>query len=170
VTKLATTVKSGLLFQRNATDDSTFPAGANDVVFQPSPLDLATFVRTLAMLRVQLEDFGACINALAIWRWSDRLRSTGRPPCQEVTEKLSHTLSVPTGRGGIEMPLPAGPGIEMRASEPSVPLRIAIDIAPVRHRAIERATAAGDRRGRACRPRRRSGRRKALAVTFCRWD
>src|SRR5262245_41090190 len=58
----------------------------------------------------------------------------------------------------------------MVAGEPLPPLQTVVDLPPVRHRAIERATAAGDRRGRACRPRRRLGRRKALAVTFCRWE
>ena len=60
--------RSGFV-QRQSTDNPTFAPRADDVVLYPRPLDLATFVRTLAMLLMQLEDFGAGVNSFAIWRW-----------------------------------------------------------------------------------------------------
>ena len=69
MTKLATTVKSGLLFQRNTAGNPTFAPCANDVIFQASPFALTAGKRTLAMLLMQLEDFGAGVNSFAIWRW-----------------------------------------------------------------------------------------------------
>ena len=68
------------------------------------------------MLRVQLEDFGACINSFAIRRWSGRWRSTacGRVGSQEVAKELGYRMSITPGYGSIQMMLPAKRGIEMR--------------------------------------------------------
>src|SRR5262249_28119802 len=156
------------------------------------PFNLTARISALAVLLMQPENVGARINLLARGRWAGRLWRGG-PRLQEVIEERNHTLSIPSGSGGVKMLGPGEKGVTHPASPPPLapalgrfllhppqkmwaapqprdPPGISTNLPPVRHHSIERATAAGDRRGRACRPRRRSGRRKALAVTFCRWD
>jgi hypothetical protein len=66
--RLATVTGSGFV-QRQGADNPTFAPCANDVIFQASPFALTAGKRTLAMLLMQLEDFGAGVNSFAIWRW-----------------------------------------------------------------------------------------------------
>jgi len=130
--------RSGFV-QRQSTDNPTFAPRADDVVLYPRPLDLATFVRTLAMLLMQLEDLGACIDVLAVGCWSGRWWSTGRGRVrsQKVAEELGHRMSITCGYSSIEMPLPAEFGIKVIANHPTGPPRSGEDFPPVWHRAIE---------------------------------
>jgi hypothetical protein len=100
--RLATIARSGFV-QRYAANNSAFPAGANDVVLYSRPLNLATFVGTLAVLRMQLEDLGAGINSFAVWRWPGRWRSTthGWVRSQELVEELGYRISITPGYSGI---------------------------------------------------------------------
>jgi hypothetical protein len=62
------------------------------------------------------------------------------PLRNEVFEKLRDTMNTPGRHGVIKMELPGPIGIQMRTAKPTDPLRVIVDLSPVRNLAIDAAS------------------------------